>query len=47
MQVSMEEKRFLPVKLNKQMENWIWWSCCSFGGTWGFEISAKFSILAL
>jgi len=26
------------------MENWIYWYFCSFNGTWGCEISAKFSI---
>jgi len=36
---------FLPLKLNKSMENWIWWSFCSFRGTWGSEISAMFSLL--
>ena len=44
-QVSMWEKQFLPLKLNKQMENLICISFCSFGGTWGCEISGKFSIL--
>jgi len=26
------------------MGNWIYWSFCSFDGTWGSEIFAKFSI---
>ena len=43
--VSMREIAFLPLKLNKQMENLIYWSFCSFGRTWGSEISAEFSIL--
>jgi len=40
--VSMGEKQFL--KLNKLKENWIYWSFPSFGGTWGPEIFAKFSV---
>jgi len=27
------------------MENFIYWSFCSFVGTWGSEISVKFSTL--
>jgi len=35
------------LKLNKQMENWVYWSLCSLGGIWATEISPKFSILGL
>jgi len=41
---------FLPsifLNFNKPIENWIYWSSCSFGGTWGSETSAKFSTLAV
>jgi len=37
--------KFLPFKLDKQMENWFDRSFCLFRGTRGSEISAKFSIL--
>jgi len=35
----MGEKQFLTLKLNKQMEDWSYWSFCSFGWTWVTEIS--------
>ena len=38
-------KKKIPLKLNKQMENWIQWLFCSFCGTSGSKISAKFSLL--
>ena len=46
--VSMGEIAFLALKLNIQMENWIYWSFFfSLGKTWGSEISAKFSVLSI
>jgi len=35
-----QNEQFLPLKLNKQMEN-----SCSLGRTWGYKMSAKFSLL--
>jgi len=31
----MGEIAFLPLKLNEQMKNFIYWSFCSFGRSWG------------
>jgi len=34
----MGEIAFLPLELNKQMDNWIYWCFCTFRGTWAFEV---------